>query len=105
MNLRSLMGNFEGGDSLIACTFFSYWLCFQTSVVPGSTPSSHVDPGRLEFSLPPEEPGCAHHPWLNPRYSADPLQAILSPINKPFSNYTIPVAWITEPATDSRDFT
>ena len=22
MNLRSLMGNFEGGDSLIACTFF-----------------------------------------------------------------------------------
>ena len=32
MNLRSLMGNFEGGDSLIACTFFSYWLCFQTSV-------------------------------------------------------------------------
>ena len=39
----------------------------------------HVrDPSRLEFSLPLEELGYAHHPWSNPRYSADPLQAILS---------------------------
>ena len=39
----------------------------------------HVrDPSRLEFSLPLEELGYAHHPWSNPRYSAYPLQAILS---------------------------
>ena len=30
----------------------------------------------LEISLHLEEPGCAPHPWLNPKYSADPLQAI-----------------------------
>ena len=47
-----------------------------TPRLPGSTPSSHADPGRLELSLPPEVPGCAHRPWSNPRNSADPLQAI-----------------------------
>ena len=58
----------------------------------------------MEFSLPLEEPGCVHLPWLNPRYTADLLQAILTfrwfPIHKPSSNCTVPVAWITEPATD-----
>ena len=52
--------------------------CRISDPAPGSTPSSHVDPGRLEFSLPPEEPRCAHGPWSNPRYSTDPLQAISS---------------------------
>ena len=35
-----------------------------------------MDPSRLEFSLPPEEPGCVHRPWLNAGYSEDTLQAI-----------------------------
>ena len=52
--------------------------CWESNPAPGSTPSSHADPGRLEFSLPLEEPGCAHCPWSNPRYSAAPLQAISS---------------------------
>ena len=48
------------------------------NLAPGLIPSSQVDPGRLEFSLPQEEPGCAHRTYLNLRYSADPLQAILN---------------------------
>ena len=47
--------------------------CSESNPAPGSTPSSNADPGRLEFSLPPEEPGCVHHTWLNPRLNADPL--------------------------------
>ena len=47
-------------------------------------------PSRLKSSVPLKKPGCVHHPRLNPRYSAYPLQAILAfrwfPIHKPSSN-------------------
>ena len=43
-----------------------------------STPGSHADLIRLEFSLPPKEPIFAHQPYLSHRYSVNPLQAISS---------------------------
>ena len=48
----------------------------ESKPAPGFTPSSYADPGRLEFNLSTGEPRCAHCPWLNLRYNADPLQAI-----------------------------
>ena len=79
---------------------------FQTQA-PFLTPSSHGDPSRLEFSL-PLEPGCAHRPWSNPKYDADPQRLSRPlwayrwfPIHKPSSNSIVPVVCDTEPSLDS----
>ena len=95
------------------CSYFhrpgqSQHLGYQESNPPPAlTPSSHADPGRLEFSLPPwKNPGVRTAPGRTPgivRTLCRPFHAFRwFPIHKPSSNSTIPVAWISEATTDFR---
>ena len=61
-------------DSRSVCNSISVSIChtFESPKIV-----SHRDLSRLEFSWHLEELECANCLWLNPRYSLDPLQAIL----------------------------